>query len=64
MSKYLSRKFLLTVTILLLSSALPVIYKNSQVSDSVMLAVLAILAGVGTAYGFLNLKEANIDQPK
>jgi len=61
--KYGSRKFILTITIMALSALLPLAYKYVGVGDSVTMTVLGILAGVGTAYGFINLKakEQNVE---
>jgi len=62
--KYFSRKFVLTVFVLLLAVIAPVVYKDKGVSDMVLLAVLGILSGVGVAYGFLNVREAKINSDK
>jgi len=62
--KYFSRKFVLTVFVLLLAVIAPVAYKDKGVSDMVLLAVLGILSGVGVAYGFLNVREAKINSDK
>jgi len=61
--KYGSRKFILTITIMALSALLPLAYKYVGVGDAVTMTVLGILAGVGTAYGFINLKakEQNVE---
>ena len=56
MSKYLSRKFLLTIMVLILAYCAPIAYKSAGVSDTVALAVLAIMGGVGAAYGFIQGK--------
>lgn len=64
--KYLSRKFLLTLLVVILSSVLPVVYKDKGVSDNVLLVVLALFGGIGAAYHFVNLKEAQVkpEDPK
>lgn len=59
--KFFSRKFLLTLLVLGASSGLPVLYKQLEISEIVTLTVLGIIAGIGTAYGFINLKESKID---
>jgi hypothetical protein len=64
MSKYFSRKFVLTVFISVLAVLAPVVYKDKGVSDMVLLAVLGILSGIGVAYGFLNVKEAKLNSDK
>ncbi len=58
MNKFLSRKFILTVLVVLLSVMAPFVYKKVEVTDQVTLMVLAILGGVGVAYGFINLKAS------
>lgn len=57
-SKFLSRKFILTVIVLMLVAIAPICYKQNGVSDTIVLTVLLIFAAVGTAYGFINLKDA------
>lgn len=61
MVKFLSRKFVVTILVMLLGVFVPVIYQKSGVSESLMLAVIALLSGVGVAYGVVNLKESKID---
>lgn len=63
-SKFLSRKFILTLIVIVLAGALPYVYKAAAVSDTITIAVLVLLAAVGTAYGFVNLKDAKIDLEK
>ena len=48
----------------MLVGGLPLCYKLNQVSDSVTMIVLGILAGVGVAYGFVNVKDAKVDLDK
>lgn len=60
--KYFSRKFVLTLLVILLSVIAPYLYKQIEVSDSVVLAVLAILGGVGVAYGFINVQDAKVEK--
>lgn len=62
MSKYFSRKFVLTVFISLLAVVVPVVYKDKGVSDTVLITVLGILSGVGVAYGFLNIKSKSLGE--
>ena len=54
--KFTSRKFILTVVIITLSAILPMLYKWLGVGEAVTITVLGIMAGVGTAYGFVNIK--------
>jgi hypothetical protein len=55
---YLSRKFILTILVLGMVGIGPITYKENGVSDTVTLTVLVILASVGVAYGFINIKDA------
>jgi hypothetical protein len=57
-SKFLSRKFILTILVLILVPILPIGYKELAVSDAITMAVLGIIASVCAAYGILNLKDA------
>jgi hypothetical protein len=54
--KFTSRKFILTIVILTLTALLPMAYKWLEVGDAVTMTVLGIMAGVGAAYGFINVK--------
>lgn len=60
MIKFMSRKFILTIGVVSLAGYMPKVYKEVGVSDTVTLAVLALLGGVGMAYGFINVKDAQI----
>ena len=62
LQKYFSRKFILTVMISCMSVGAPLVYKTQGVSDTITLAVIGILAGIGAAYGFINVKDAQIDK--
>jgi hypothetical protein len=57
MRKFLSRKFILTILISLLSVAAPILFKKNEVSDTVILSVLGILTAIGAGYGILNYKS-------
>ena len=57
-TRFLSRKFILTVVVLLMVGGLPMIYKNNGVSETVTMTVLCLLGAVGAAYGFMNVKDA------
>lgn len=57
-SKFLSRKFILTIIVIILVGVLPIVYKTNGVGDSICMTVLGLLGAVGVAYGFINLKEA------
>jgi hypothetical protein len=54
--KFTSRKFILTVVIITLTALLPMAYKWLGVGEAVTMTVLGIMAGVGAAYGFVNVK--------
>jgi len=60
MSKYLSRKFVVTIMIMIAGPAVPYAYKHMGVSDTVTLAVLALIGGIGAAYGIVNVAQDKI----
>ena len=66
--KFLSRKFIITLLILGLAAIAPVLYKEKGVTDSIVMAVLGILAGVGFAYGVVSNKDPKeirkVESPK
>jgi len=62
--KFISRKFIMTVVVVLLVSVLPITYKTNEVGDTITMTVLAILAAVGAAYGFINVKDAKLEIQK
>lgn len=57
MNRFGSRKFLLTLIVLLLLSLLPVFFKHNLVGDAVAMMALGGIIGVGVAYGFINIKD-------
>lgn len=57
-SKFLSRKFILTVLVILMVGILPLLFIKAGVSDAICMTVLILLGAVGVSYGFMNLKEA------
>lgn len=63
-TRFLSRKFILTVVVLLMVGILPMIYKNNGVSEAVTMVVLGLLGAVGAAYGFVNVKDAKVEMEK
>lgn len=50
--------------VMVIATAAPMLYKTNGVSDAVTMLVLGILAGIGSAYHFVNVKEAAIDANK
>jgi hypothetical protein len=62
LNRYFSRKFVLTIVVMLLSVGAPLLYKTNGVSDSITLSVIALLGGIGVAYGFINVKDAKLDK--
>ena len=56
MAKFKSTKFIVTLMIVLLGVGTPVIFAQNQVPTEITMAVLALLSGVGIAYGILNVK--------
>lgn len=63
-TRFISRKFILTVVVLIMVGALPMIYKSNGVSETVTMTVLILLASVGAAYGFMNVKDAKVEAEK
>jgi hypothetical protein len=61
MEKVLSRKFVVTILIMIASVVVPLMYKKAGVSDSIVMAVLALLGGVGVAYKVVNVMEHKAD---
>ena len=68
MSKFLSRKFIITMVIVVLSFITVPFYHSQGISETMIGAILAIYVAVGTAYGVLNVKgkatEAADDESK
>jgi hypothetical protein len=60
-NKFLSRKLIITLIIMGLVTYIPMAYKGAGVSDTVVMAVLGILAAVGAAYKALNVKETKLE---
>ena len=54
---YFSRKFLLSMAVVASAYVLPISLHNHGLSDSVVLACLALVSGVGIAYGIVNIKD-------
>lgn len=61
MSKYVSRKFVVALLVMAVVSYAPIAYKHAGVDDTVVLAVLAIIGGVGVAY---KVVQGKIDAKK
>ena len=55
---YLSRKWLISVAVMGLTYQLPVMFQSKGISDSVTLAALALIAGIGVSYGIVNVKDS------
>lgn len=64
MQKFISRKFILSILVLLLSVLIPVVYKHLEIGETVTLTVLGIMAGIGTGYGILNVRDSKNDLEK
>jgi hypothetical protein len=63
-NKFMSRKFIVTIMVMVAASVLPSAYHGAGVSDTVVLAVLGIIAGIGASYGVLNVKDAQNELKK
>ncbi len=61
-SKFLSRKFIVTLLVVGLGVASPIAYQKAGIGEGIILAVLALLSGVGVAYGVINMKDAKLDK--
>jgi hypothetical protein len=55
---YLSRKFLMSSFILGSAYFLPISLHAHGLSDAIVMASLALVSGVGIAYGIVNIKDA------
>ena len=64
MIKFLSRKFIISILIVVISFICPIVYQAMHVSDQVTMLVLGIIGGVGVAYGVINVKDAQVNPPK
>lgn len=69
MSKFLSRKFIVTILILFLSFGTVIAFHKNGISETLILTVLGIYGAVGAAYGVVNVKgkaagEKDEAQPK
>jgi len=60
-TKWMSRKFIVTILQVLLMIILPLIYKYSQVGDEVTITVLLAIAGAGSLYTGLNVLQKKYD---
>ena len=62
--KYFSRKFILSIIVVVLAATIPVWFRVNEVQDMVTLSVIALFTGVGVAYGFINVKDAKLEKEK
>lgn len=60
--KIISRKFIVTLLVMLVTVIVPIIYKKSEISDSIIMTVLAIVGGIGVAYGVVNVFDRKIEK--
>lgn len=58
MEKFKSRKYALSVYVLLGSTIVPIAYHFIGISEAVTMSVLGILASVGVGYGIVNVQAA------
>ena len=61
-NKWLSRKFVVTIIVFCAAIFIPILYKHAGVSETVILAVLGIVGGIGVAYGIINVQDAKVDK--
>lgn len=59
--KYFSRKFIITILVAVIGFIAPIVYAKLGVDETVTLAVLALVGGMGAAYGVINIKEKKTD---
>lgn len=67
MRKFLSRKFIVTLLILLLAFVTVPFYSKMGISETLILTVLGIFGAVGAAYGVMNVRGKALgedDEPK
>ena len=62
--KYFSRKFILSIIVVVLAATIPVWFRVNEVQDMVTLSVIALFTGMGVAYGFINVKDAKLEKEK
>jgi len=58
MKNYASRKWIVTIAIMVMAYQMPIAFKNAGISDAIILGGMALLAGVGVAYGIVNVKDS------
>ena len=56
-AKYFSRKFIVTLLVTVVALIIPIVYHKIGVNEMITMAVLAIVGGVGVAYGVVNIKD-------
>ena len=56
-SRYISRKFLLTMGVMFMVYKVPTEFKALGVADNITIGVIALLGAIGVAYGFVNIKD-------
>lgn len=61
MTKWMSRKFIVTLLQVILMILIPMIYKYIQVGDEVTITVLLAIAGAGSLYTGLNVLQKKYD---
>ena len=56
-AKYFSRKFIVTILVAIIGAIAPIVYTKLGVSEMVTMTVLAMVGGIGAAYGVINIKD-------
>lgn len=55
---FMSRKWLVTVAVLIMGYHVPIAFKKAEISEMVTMMVLGIIVAAGVAYGALNVKDS------
>jgi len=60
-NKLKSRKFWLAQQVILLSVAVPLLYRYAGITESVTLVTLGVLSGAGALYGVVNTVDKKLN---
>jgi hypothetical protein len=59
--KLSSRKFWLAQQVVFLSVSVPLLFKHMEISESVTLIAMGVIAGAGTLYGVVNTIDKRLN---